>query len=194
MGGSTVCGVTGWFRRIVLIAGAVVVLDVTGCSGDGKGPVDPPVPSATSSAASVAPTASPTGTVDEQILAQYRRFWTETLPAVFAASADERPAMLRPVVTDPLLPALIESADELDQQGRLSTGSPVLIRQSVTRRGSEAIVVGCMDSSRARVTDRATGRPITRGRRRDPTETYFKLENDGVWRVYSLNEPKGTRC
>jgi hypothetical protein len=187
-----VCGVAGWFGRIVVVAGAVVVLGASGCTTDGKGPVDPPAPS--SSAASVTPTSSPSGTVEEQILAQYRRFWTETLPALFAARVEDRTALLRPVVTDPLLPALLRTAGDLDRKGQQATGFPILITQSVSRRGSEAIVVGCMDSSKASVKDRATGQEITRGRPRDPTEAFFKVGNDGVWRVYSLNERKGSRC
>jgi hypothetical protein len=189
-----VCGVTGWFRRIVLIAGAVVVLDVTGCSGDGKGPVDPPVPSATSSAASVAPTASPTGTVDEQILAQYRRFWTETLPAVFAATPDQRRHVLEPVAADPLLPELLRLAREFDDNNEVASGSPVVLKQMINRRGREVIVFGCLDMRPAIRTDSATGRVTYRGKPRDPNQAYFRAGADGTWRVYALDERPGSKC
>jgi hypothetical protein len=189
-----VCGVTGWFRRIVLIAGAVVVLDVTGCSGDGKGPVDPPVPSATSSAASVAPTASPTGTVDEQILAQYRRFWTETMPGALAVPASDRPRVLKAVAADPLVPELLRVAKLFEQRNQRPTGAPSLIHQSITRKGTKAVVVGCIDESEFFLTDKSTGEESGRGLPRVSTQTRLARGSDGIWRVYSIKDLSGTQC
>jgi hypothetical protein len=189
-----VCGVTGWFRRIVLIAGAVVVLGVAGCSGDGKGPVDPPVPSATSSAASVAPTASPTGTVDEQILAQYRRFWTEIYPAVLAAPSAERRSILEPVVDDPLMGELLRIARGYDHRNKRSSGTPVLIGPEVSLKGHQAVVAGCVDMTNVILRDRTTGKITDQGRLRIASETYFKDDRNGAWRAYALNEPRGKSC
>ncbi|HEY0357969.1 MAG TPA: hypothetical protein VGD11_05275, partial [Mycobacteriales bacterium] len=104
---------TGWFRRIAVVAGAFVVLVAGGCSGDGKGPVDPPPPST----ASVTPSAPPTGRAEEQILAQYRRFWTETLPAAQAAPAERRRTILAEVAMEPALSFLLDGIHDLDRTG-----------------------------------------------------------------------------
>ena len=185
------CGVTGWFRRIVLIAGAVVVLGVTGCSGDGTGPVDPPVPTT----ATVTPSASPTGTAEEQILAQYRRFWTETLPAAQAASGDrERTRILAPVVMEPALRLLIGGMAKLDRQGQQAYGQDVPIREVVERQGGTALVTGCLDSSQTGVADRATGERLTVGVPTNPVLVTLKRGDDAVWRVFGTRFPGGRRC
>jgi hypothetical protein len=190
-----VCGVTGSFRRILVVAGAVVVLGASGCSRDDKGPVDPPTqPSPTVSAVSPSLTPSPTGTAEEQILAQYRRFWTETLPMALAAPAVERPRVLAPVVSDPLVPELLRVASLFEKRNQRPTGSPNLIRQAVYRKGSSAIVVGCIDESGFFLTDKATGETSGRGRARAPSQTRLKKGTDGVWRVYSVKDLAGQRC
>lgn len=189
------CGVTGWFRQIVAVAGAVVVLGAAGCSGDAKGPVDPPIPSATSSTASVAPTASPTGTAEEQILAQYRRFWTEALPAAFEAPSDRRRNVLEAVTTDPLLPELLRLAAGFDDNNQVASGTPVVLKEVVSRSSRlEAVVFGCLDMRLAIRTDRTSGRVIYRGQRRDPNQAYFRLGTDGAWRAYALDERPGSKC
>jgi hypothetical protein len=188
-----VCGVTGWFRRNVVVAGAVLVLGASGCTGDsGKGPVDPPLPPSTP--ASPVPSVSPTGTAEDQILAQYRRFWTETLPAVFAAEPNQRRAALGPVAADPLVPELLRLARGFDDKNEVASGTPVVLQQMVSRSGREAIVFGCLDMRMTIRTDRATGRVTFRGQSRDPDQAYFKIGDDGIWRVYALDQRPGSKC
>jgi hypothetical protein len=185
-----VCGVAGWFGRIVVVAGAVVVLGASGCTSDGKGPVDPPAPS--SSAASVTPT--PTGTVEEQILAQYRRFWTEALPAAQAAPVEKRRAILAQVVMEPALAFLVEGIRELDRAGERAYGRPVPFGETLKRRRGIALVTGCLDSSHAGRLDTASGRILTRGPRRELVLVTLKIGADSVWRIYQTGFPEDSQC
>jgi hypothetical protein len=171
----------------------VAVLGAAGCSGDQKGPVDPPVPSSSVSATPSA-SASPTGTAEEQILAQYRRFWTEALPATFTAPIDQRREVLEPVAADPLLPELLRLANGFDDKNEVASGTPVVLKQTVSRSGGEAVVSGCLDMRPAIRADRTTGRVTYRGKPRDPNQAYFKLAADGTWRVYALDERPGSEC
>jgi hypothetical protein len=132
--------------------------------------------------------------VEEQILAQYRRFWTETYPSVFASSAQRRLAILRPVVAEPLLAELLRIAGTLDRRYQGSTGSPRPLRQVVSRKGGEAVVFGCLDMSHVVVIDRRSGAELDRGQRDDVTYTYYSRGTDGVWRAYALSEPAGAKC
>jgi hypothetical protein len=187
-----VCGVAGWFGRIVVVAGAVVVLGASGCTSDGTGPVDPPAPS---SAASVTPTPSPSGTAEEQILAQYRRFWTEALPAAQAASdARNRSRILEAVVMEPALHLLVGGMAMLDREGRKPYGRDIPLHEVVERQGDTALVTGCLDSSHAGVADRATGEKLTVGVPNNPVFVTLKRDHDAVWRVFGTRFPGGRRC
>jgi hypothetical protein len=132
--------------------------------------------------------------VEEQILAQYRRFWTETLPAIFAAPPDQRVHILEPVAADPLLPELLRLANGFDEKDQVASGTPVVLKQVVSRKGREASVFGCLDMRPAIRTDRTTGRVTYRGRPRDPNQAYLRLDADGTWRLYALDERPGSKC
>ncbi|MCW2609351.1 MAG: hypothetical protein JWM15_597 [Cryptosporangiaceae bacterium] len=187
------CGVTGWFRRNVVVAGAVLVLGASGCTGDsGKGPVDPPLPPSTP--ASPVPSVSPTGTAEDQILAQYRRFWTDIYPAVFLAPEVARRQILSPVVVDRLLSELLRIAGEFDRRNQQSTGRPVLSDEVVNRRAGVAVVAGCVDMTDVVLKDKSTGKVVDEGPMRAFTQTFFKVSDDGVWRAYALRDPPGARC
>jgi hypothetical protein len=136
----------------------------------------------------------PTGTAEEQILGQYRRFWTETYPTVFSAPADERRALLSPVVGEPLLSELLRIASERDRAGKSTRGTPVLTEPVVSREGGLAVVSDCVDLTDVVLVDRSTGAVTEDGPDRKPTDTYLRRGSDAVWRVYSLNEPRGYRC
>jgi hypothetical protein len=144
--------------------------------------------------ASPSPSAKPTGTAEEQILAQYRRFWTDAFPRAFAAPADQRRTILSPVVTETLLSELLRVAREIDEKGQISKGVPVLLEQAVTRERANAVVLGCLDMSAVVEIDEATGKVVHRGPPTDSTTTFMKRERDEVWRAYALGEPTGSPC
>jgi hypothetical protein len=138
---------------------------------------------------------SPTGTVEEQILGQYRRFWTEALPAAQAASDDRgRSQILAPVAMEPALTLLIRGMAKLDREGQRAYGHDVPLRESVERQGSTALVTGCLDSSRTGVADRATGERLTVGVPTNPVLVTLKRGADGLWRVFGTKFPGGHRC
>jgi hypothetical protein len=159
-----VCGVT--LRSRWWGVGIAAILVVPGCADEGPGPVLPPVPPSQSPSASSSPSpthVTPTGTAEQQILAQYRRFCTKTYPAFFAVPAEQRAALLSPVVTEMLLSELLRGARELDRQGRRSTGTPVLLSEAVTRDGANAVVFGCLDMSDVVVINTQSGEVVGTG-------------------------------
>jgi hypothetical protein len=186
--------VTGWFRRIVAVAGAVVVLGVAGCSGHERGPVDPPVPPTAPTTASGAPSVSPTGTVEEQILAQYRRFWTETLPAAQAAPVERRKAILAEAAMEPALSFLLDGILELDRSGERAYGHLIPAGETVKRLRGTALVTGCLDSSHAGTIDAESGRVLAKGPGREQVLVTLKVGSDSAWRVYQTGFPDGRRC
>jgi hypothetical protein len=192
-----VCGVTGSFRRILVVAGAVVVLGASGCTGgSGKGPVDPPVlsPTPSSPAASIAPTGSPTGTVEEQILAQYRRFWTDVLPTAEAAAPSQRKSILATVAMEPALSFFVDGIAELDRAGQRGYGHAVPVTETLKRRGGTALVTGCLDGSQAGRRDGASGRILTRGAKSEVVLVTLKVGDDKLWRIYQTGFPETAKC
>jgi hypothetical protein len=154
--------------------------------------VDPPAPPTAS--ASATPSEPPTGTAEEQILAQYRRFWTEAYPAVFAAPSAKRRLILEPVVDDPLMAELLRIARGYDRRNKESSGTPVLIAPEVILKGHQAVVAGCVDMTSVILRDRTTGKITDQGPLRIASETYFKDDSHGAWQAYALNEPRGKSC
>jgi hypothetical protein len=191
-----VCGVSGWLRRMAVFAGTAVVLGAAACSGGDPGPVPPPVPPAsTGSGATSSPQVSPTGTVEEQIIAQYRRFWLEALPAAQAAPPDRRKAILAPVATEPALSFFVAGIyhDE-EEMGQKTYGHFIPLTETVKRRGGVALVTGCIDTSKAGKKDATTGRILTRGSGREAMLATLLRGSDSVWRISETGFPKETRC
>jgi hypothetical protein len=194
----TVSGVTGWIRRIALVSGALVVLATSACTGDSPGPVEPPRPqtsgSGTSSGAAPPTNASPSGTVEEQILAQYRRFWTESLPAAHDASPQDRKAILATTVMEPALSFIVDGIAEMDRAGEKGYGYPIPVRETIKRHGSTALTTGCLDSSHAGTADARSGRILTKGPDSEAVLVTLKRSADGIWRVYETGFPEDSRC
>jgi hypothetical protein len=180
------------------VAGAVVVLALSACGDDRPGPVLPPVPSSGSASASASPAPSlsvrPTGTAEEQILGQYRRFWTEAYPAMIVAPATERSGILQPYVTEPLLGALLETARQFDRRNEESVGAPELSQLVVSRRAGEGVVVGCVDFTHVPLVNRSTGEVIDDKPLHVGSEMHLRRGRDGLWRGYRLFQPEGSRC
>jgi hypothetical protein len=137
---------------------------------------------------------TPTGTAEQQILAQYRRFWTETYPRVFAAPTAERRDILRPVVAERLLSELLRIAGELDGEGKWQRGTPAVLGPAVTRQGGLAVVSDCVDMTGVKVVDRSTGQVTYDPPDRKPTESYLRRGADGAWRVYALKDIREYEC
>jgi hypothetical protein len=169
-----VSGVTGCFGRVVLV-GATLVL--AACSG-GNASSEP----------------SPSPKPEQLILAQYETFWTESMPAATRASAKSRQEVLAAVMTEPALSRAVQGFAALDKKHRVFYGKDVPLRQTVQVNGKQAVVRGCLDSSRGGLADRRTGRKLNRGVATNPVTVTFIQGSDGVWRV-SKTEFAGTnRC
>ena len=132
--------------------------------------------------------------MERQVLAQYRRFWTKTYPALFAAPASDRRRVLSPVVAEMLLSQLLRNAQTLDRKGQKVTGTPVLLRQAVRGSGANAVVYGCLDMSGVVIVDKKSGKTVQRGRPRGAALTYMKRQSDGGWRAYGVDHAKRSRC
>jgi hypothetical protein len=185
---------------MVVVSGAVTVLAVSACSSDGGSPVDPPTPGSTSgSHASVVPTspvpsASPTGTAEEQILAQYKRFWTQALPDAFAAPAADRRAVLAPVAMDPALSQLVTGIANLERRGQTNYGFDQPISQTLRRVKKQALVRGCLDSSHSGLAEIESGKRLQRGDPRNRVLVRLDLDVDNVWRVYAVGYRPEATC
>lgn len=131
-------------RATATAVATMTVLLAAGCSSNANGitlETPPALPSPTTAGpvhASPSPNSvrSPTPTKEqEQVLAQYRRF-TDAIIDVQKVPAEQRPAALRMVTTDPLYTAAIKAFAEQDKKGLVpygkSTRSPVV--QSVRPR------------------------------------------------------------
>jgi hypothetical protein len=160
-----------------LAFGASMLVALPGCSGDGGTPAASPTPS---------------GPPAEQVLAQYRRLWAETIPAATKAGAADRRSILAVTMTDPALSATLARLAKLDTSAQIPYGSDIPLRQSVTVTGKGAVVRGCLDSSKSGLADRKTGQKLTRGIATNPVLVTFKQGPDGVWRVAATSFP-GTR-
>jgi hypothetical protein len=176
---------------------AVTVLAVPGCTDEGPGPSLAPLPPTSSKSSSPSPSptqAKPTGTAEQQILAQYHRFWTEIYVGVYSRPARDRKNFMSPVVTEPLLSELLRIAGEVDRKGLLGQGTPVPLAPAVSREGGFAVVSDCVDLTDVVTVDRTTGKVTHAGPDRRAIETYLGRGADGVWRVRALNDLKDSKC
>jgi hypothetical protein len=137
--------------------------------------------------------ASPAGTVEARIVSQYTRFWTQALPAAFAAPPARRASILSPVTTNPQLELLLHNMAALDASGEAGYGVNRLLGQTVERTADLSLVRGCLDSSAAGITG-SSGRPRTRGPDRNAVRVNLKREPGGVWKVSAVTYPAGESC
>ena len=155
-----------------------------------------PTPPATSASPTVDPRPRPTPsrTIDQQIIAQYKRFWLETLPAAFSAPAQERRAILAPVVMDPELELVLHNmaANDLLHRGGYGVDTP--LRQALQRTSTIALVRGCLDSSRGGIKDLRTGKKLKRGPAQNRVLVNLKPGTDNVWRISAIHYPGGSGC
>jgi hypothetical protein len=174
----------------------VGVLGVSACVGEG--PSTPwPSPTLTPQASSTAPrsvTAAPTGTVEDQIRAVYRHYWTTALPAAAAAPRAERRAILEPVMVEPALSSELALLLSIDREGQELFGHAVPVSQVVQQRGGAAVLRGCLDSHQMGRIEADTGRYVYRGVPREAVLMTFKLGEDGRWRVSGTYLPEDPRC
>jgi len=150
----------------------------------------------TPASASPSVSASPSdGLSDEEaIKAQYRRFWTEILPAASAANEDDRRAILVEAVMDPELSVLLKNMANQDSRGVKGYGADVPLAESIEHRSGVALVRGCLDSSNSGVRDGKTGRRITKGPARNPVRVNLQRAQDNAWRVSHVAFSGGGAC
>ena len=171
-----------------LLVGSLLLATAVGCNGNSKGiGIKPPTTSPTPVA-----TASPTPSVQDQILTQYRAFWAKLTP-VSRMPAAARRAALAPYAIDPELKSLVAGFASLDAKGQVLYGAnrprPVA---SVSPDGATAVVNDCQDSSAAGAANRATSAPVTKGIARNHVVVTMKQSAD-VWKVYFVSYSK-TPC
>jgi hypothetical protein len=164
---------------MILVLGALALAVLPACGGS-----EPPAE----------PSASKSASAEDQILGQYRKLWTETLPAATAADADARQAILAATLTEPALTRALAGLARLDQNGQTQYGHDVPLRQTVRRAGRNAVVTGCLDSSKAGAVDRKTGRKVNRGSATNPVTVTFVQDPDGVWRASTTTFANTKTC
>ncbi|MCW2567427.1 MAG: hypothetical protein JWN54_1524 [Mycobacterium sp.] len=190
------------FRRTAAVAGALAVLGMSACVGEGSAaprpssslsPSLPPAPSPSSSAPRSV-TATPSGTAEEQVLALYRRYWTTVLPAAAAVPRAERRALLEPLMVEPALSGALALLLSIDRAGQRLYGHAVPVSQVVQWRDGAAVLRGCINSYEMGRIDVDTGKFVSRGRPREAVLMAFQIGDDGAWRVSAMYFPKDPRC
>lgn len=170
-----------------------VVLTLTGCSS-GSGVHVQGLPTPTASATSPATTSSATGFPEEQqILAQYRAFFTTLTPASKATAAG-RFMMMQKVATDPALTRVLGGIAAAQHAGEVYYGQD-LVRPELTKVvGMTAMLRDCQDSSGAGRLKTSTGKKVTVGRKNDLAIVTMKRGPDGVWRVSTVTYKPAGSC
>jgi hypothetical protein len=186
------------FRRTAVVAGALAVLGMAACVGEGSAAPQPSsTPSRVPSPSSAAPrsvTATPSGTAEQQVLALYRRYWTTALPAAAAVPRAERRAVLGPLMAEPALSGALVLLLSVDRAGQRLYGHAVPISQTLQWRDGAAVLRGCLNSYQTGRIDVDTGKYVSRGRPREAVLMTFQTGDDGTWRVSAMYFPKDPRC
>jgi hypothetical protein len=171
--------------------GALVLLALTACGGSPSS-APSPVPSAT---AEPQPAQVSSGdTAEEQIVARYREFWTEVLPAAAAAEPAARRESLADTLMEPALSTTLAWLVKLDRAGQEVYGHAVPVAELVEHKGDTALVKGCLDSSRVGKADAETGKVLSRGLDREAVLVTMKRDGGAEWRVYGTYFPRDPRC
>lgn len=185
-----VSAVTGWLRRSAVLAVTMGVLAGCGGSAAPSRPATATVPTP-----STAPRVDVSPAADQaQILAAYRRYWTEVFPAAAAAPAKDRRAILEKLMVEPGTSALLAQLLRLDRAGVRVYGEATPISQVVEQEGAMALVRGCIDSYGLAQQETRTGTFKSRGVPREAVLMALRRGPDGGWRVYGTYFPKDPRC
>lgn len=174
--------------KSLLVGSLLLVATAAGCNGNSKGVGLQPIPSSTTPTA----IATPTPSVQDQILTQYRAFWAKLTPVSRMPAASRR-AALAPYAIDPELKSLVAGFATLDAKGQVLYGAnkprPVA---SISPDGTTAVINDCQDSSSAGAADRKTSAPVTKGVPRNHVVVTMKQSAE-VWKVYFVSYSK-TPC
>lgn len=153
-------------------------------------PASQPLPRST---VPTSPSIEPPATEEQKIVAQYVRFWTQTLPTAFAAPGAQRRAILATTTTNPQLDLLLDNMAALDAEGERGYGANQPITHSVELRSDSSLVRGCLDSQSAGILD-SSGQPRTAGPQRNAVRVNVKREPDGEWKVSVVTYPANEAC
>jgi len=172
----------------------LLLLPVAGCTNaDGVIRETPSRGTTTTTSPSLS-LSSPTPTTEqERILAQYRAFWKALTPASEAPAAERR-QMLEPYATDPELTRALSGMRGSDNLGQVLYGQVVSRPRTTKIDRGVASLRDCQDASRAGRKQLDTGEIVTRGTPRDLALVTLKRGSDGVWRVATVEYPRGARC
>ncbi|MEV4390558.1 hypothetical protein [Nonomuraea sp. NPDC049607] len=157
---------------------------VVACQSGGSSPE----PASTAALPSAAPTPTPQPTRGKDaILAIYRELY-RVGPQAERALAEQRRAILEPVVTQPLLDTMLKGIEALRARGRVTYGYPILHTFDVQIRGTSAVLHDCQDGSKGGQADYRTGKHLTHGMPGTHMIAAFAKEADGGWRVAKVDQ------
>lgn len=187
---------------------AVLALPACGATTgvDAQGPVtpapstapassSPPSPPASSGPGS--PTASPSPGAfpeSEQILSQYRAFFTAITPVWGMPDAAARAAAMAKLAVDPEYTTLLSGIKATRDVGEVGYGDNVLRPDLQSVTGELATIVDCQDTSRHGRLKVATGEQVTHGLKNDLAQVTLKRGPDGIWRVATVAYAAAGSC
>jgi len=176
-------------RALQLAAPLLCALLVGGCN-DADGVIrETPTVSPSTTSATPTPSSMPT-TEAQRVLAQYNAFW-KILTPVSQASFEQRPAMLKPYATQPVLSRTLRGMRASDNLGQVGYGEIVTRPKIVKIEEGVATIRDCQDASRHGRKQRDTGKVVTRGTEHDLAIVTVKRGSDGIWRVATVDYPGG---
>lgn len=129
----------------------------------------------------------------EQVLKQYRKFWRVTSHLTDVPS-HERPALIKEVATNPILPVIMTNLARMDTAGEVLYGQPRARSPKVEFDGRTAIVRDCQDTSNSGRKKESTGQILSKGVSRAAVTVTLKRGDDGLWRASKVDYPGGKRC
>lgn len=168
---------------VFVVAGILVVLSLDRDSG-----VILETPTAAPPSAAPVMPSPPTLSEEEQILAQYRRFFA-SLTTLSNLPAAERPAVLGQVASDPQYTRSLDGLAAADAAGEVFYGEGKVSPRVANIGLATAVVQDCQDGSQGGRMRKSDGTKLTVGPPADPAVTQMRRGPDGIWRVAEVVYP-----
>ena len=157
-------------------------------------PTSTPITStAHSPSAASSPSTNPS-TTNQQILAQYKAYWSLQQTLQQTTAPKDRRAAVAKVAVDPVAAQTVKVAAERDAAGEVLYGSIVLKPAVDLKQGKKALVRDCQDTSGSGRMKAKTGEKLTVGVPQYVRYTTLLLGSDAVWRVSEVQNTSDGAC
>lgn len=182
-------------RRLVVVCVALVLGSglLAACTDDGDRPGTVPSDSTTLSASPSTPvTSSASGTVEDQIVGVYQRFWVFLYGDAYKLLPDELLEALKTVTVPPQLDAAYQGVVALKSQGNVPFGDVKFDDIQVSGiLETSASVQECRDETGLGTKVEATGQVTSQGLPGVLYVTSMVLDSDKKWKLATIDRTPG---